>query len=85
VREALASQTSARTKQMRSVEARFERDLADLLKDLYYQQHLTLGEIAEQIEIPIGTLGSWMVRLGLDRASVSRLAMDQAAEAGAGR
>ena len=64
--------TAARTKSMRRIEAATGRDLAELLTDLYYRQSLTLGEIALQIGVPIGTLGGWFVRLGISRSELAR-------------
>lgn len=63
---------AARTKSMRRVENETGRDLADLLTDLYYRQSLTLGEIALQVGVPIGTLGGWFVRLGISRSELAR-------------
>lgn len=59
---------------MREIEVRLGEDIEQLLRRLYYQSDLTLAEIASQLQIPIGTLGGWMVRLGLDRAQMARRA-----------
>jgi hypothetical protein len=65
---------------MRQVELAFDEDLVALLRRLYYDEDLTLGQIATRIHkqlgryVPSGTLGGWMVRFELDRAQMARRA-----------
>lgn len=67
---------------MRRVEADQGEDLIQLLRRLYHQKGLTLEEISAQIDVPLGTLGGWLRRFGLDRATMSarQAAREMAAE-----
>lgn len=71
-----------RTRQMRRVEVEQGEDLVELLRRLYHQEGLILEEISARINVPLGTLGGWMVRFGIDRATMSarQAAREMAAE-----
>ncbi len=59
---------------MRLVEIRFARPVADLLRDLR-SEGLTVGQIAERVEVPYGTVHRWLREFGLDTASLVRQAL----------
>lgn len=67
-------QKPRRTPRMRRIELVSGEDLYKLLFRLYYVEDLTLAEISAKLGVPLGTLGTWMVRLGLDRAQMARRA-----------
>lgn len=56
---------------MDALEDRYSEPIEDLLRHLYYDQDLTLAEIAEKLEIPAGTIGNWMVRLGINQRAMA--------------
>ncbi len=59
---------------MRLVEIRFAQPIADLLRDLR-SEGLTVGQIAERVEVPYGTVHRWLREFGLDTASLIRHAL----------
>ena len=44
-----------------------------------YERHLTLSQISREIGIPAGTVGVWMVDLGLSRRDMQAEAVESAA------
>jgi hypothetical protein len=56
-----------RSKRVEALEVRYAEPIDDLLRHLYYDQDLTLAEIAAHLEVPAGTIGNWMVRLGINQ------------------
>jgi len=60
-----------RSKRVRALEDRYNEPLEDLLRHLYYDQGLTLAEIAEKLETPPGTVGNWMIRLGINQRAMA--------------
>ena len=68
-----------RSKRVEALEIRYAEPIDDLLRHLYYDQNLTLAGIAERLEVPAGTIGNWMVRLGINqRAMAGQAAKDLA-------
>jgi hypothetical protein len=59
---------------MRLVEIRFARPIADLLRELR-SEGLTVGQIAERVDVPYGTVHRWLREFGLDAASLIRQAL----------
>jgi hypothetical protein len=59
---------------MRLVEIRFARPIADLLRDLR-SEGLTVGQIAERVDVPYGTVHRWLREFGLDTASLIQQAL----------
>ena len=59
---------------MRLVEIRFARPIADVLRDLR-SEGLTVGQIAERVEVPYGTVHRWLRGFGLDATSLIRQAL----------
>jgi DNA-directed RNA polymerase specialized sigma24 family protein len=68
-----------RSRRVDALEDRYQEPIEDLLRHLYYDQHLTLAEIAERLEVPAGTVGNWMVRLGINQRAMAEQAAKELA------
>jgi hypothetical protein len=55
-----------RSAQRLKVERRYGLRLDMLLKDMYYRQRMCQRQIADDLEVPLGTVGSWMWRLEIN-------------------
>ncbi len=62
-----------------TVELRSGKPLRELLRQMRYERHLTLSQISREIGIPAGTVGVWMVDLGLSRRDMQAEAVESAA------
>lgn len=71
-------QTPNLTPAMRRVETDMGRPIREALIYLHYGQQMTYAEMATVLRIPRATVGKWMVRLGLDRKSMSARALEAA-------
>jgi hypothetical protein len=63
-----------RSKRIRTIEKRFGEPVDVVLRRLYYEEGLTLDEIAAKLRIPRGTLGGWMIRFGINQRAVAEQA-----------
>lgn len=71
----------ALTRPMRRVEARLDRPLKDVLRELYVDRAMTLAEVGEELgrlanvqALSVSTVSRWMERLELDRRFPGRQA-----------
>lgn len=69
------------TRPMRRVQAKLERPLKDVLRELYVDRGMTLEEVGAELgrladvqALSVSTVSRWMDRLGLDRRFPGRLA-----------
>jgi hypothetical protein len=62
------------THQMRLVELRFGSSLPDLLQQLR-TEGLNTGQVAARLDVPPSTVHRWLVRFGLNDASLVRRAL----------
>jgi len=70
---------SIRSKQVRAIEKRFRKPIAEILRKLYWEEHLTQAEIAEKLGVPAGSIGGWLVRFGLDHRTLAEQAAKELA------
>ena len=69
-----------KTPGMRAVEERLGEPISDLLRRMYYDEGLTQAQVADRLEVPAGTIATWMIALGINqRAMASRAAEELSA------
>jgi transcriptional regulator with XRE-family HTH domain len=56
---------------MRRLEAKFGEPIEVILRRLYYEEGLSQAEVAKKLRIPPGTLGGWMIRLGINQRALA--------------
>ena len=67
-----------RSKKIDELELRYQEPIIDLLRHLYYDQGLTQLQIAERLDVPAGTIATWMIGLGINqRAYAARAAQER--------
>lgn len=60
------------SKRMREVEAKFGgKPIDQVLLTMSYDEGLSQAEISEATGVPMGTLGGWMIRLGISRRQMA--------------
>ncbi len=65
-----------RSRRIDQLEARYGVPIDQLLRRLYYEEGLSQAGVAKRLKVPVGTIASWMIRLGINQR---RLAAEQAA------
>lgn len=54
-----------KTRPMQVMEARLGRPLEDVLRSLYHDEGLTLAQVADRLDVNVGTVSRWMASLGI--------------------
>lgn len=73
-----------RTPSKRLVETRHGQPLRQLLLHRVYVLHMTQTEIAEELEVPEGTIASWFQREGIQARQLAALKAGELLAAGDG-
>jgi len=60
-----------RSKRIRAIEKRLNEPIGEILRRLYYDEGLTLDQVAAKLRVPRPTLAHWMLRLGLNQRAVA--------------
>lgn len=61
----MSQQGLFKSREEQAVEARFGRDITDILRDLYHERRLNQAQMAQELGVSRSTVVEWMQRRGI--------------------
>lgn len=62
----MQQQVVIRTRDMQTLEARLGRPIAEILRDLYVAQGMTVDEVGDELGVTAGTVSRWLGRCDIE-------------------